>query len=103
MFSCLQLSDGPLYGYDLARLNRAPRLLVLSACEVAKAELFAHALFARGGQALIASAIPVPDERAADLMITLHRHLGAGLPPAHALAEAQAEHGHLGFTCIGFS
>jgi tetratricopeptide (TPR) repeat protein len=101
MFSCVQLSDGPLYGHDLARLTRAPRLLVLSACEVAKAELFADVLFNRGGQALIASTIPVPDETAADLMITLHQRLAAGERPATALAQAQAEHGHLGFTCIG--
>ncbi|MBP2322266.1 tetratricopeptide (TPR) repeat protein [Kibdelosporangium banguiense] len=101
MFSCLRLTDGPLYGYDLARLNRAPRLLVLSACEVAKAELFATALFDRGGQALIASSIPVPDERAVDLMATLHRRLGQGESPAAALAEAQVRHGHLGFSCLG--
>jgi tetratricopeptide (TPR) repeat protein len=101
MFSCLQLTDGPLYGHDLARLNHAPRLLVLSACEVAKAELFADVLLSRGGQALIASTIPVPDETAADLMSTLHQRLNAGAPPATALAEAQARHGHLGFHCVG--
>ncbi|MET0234323.1 MAG: CHAT domain-containing protein [Kibdelosporangium sp.] len=100
-FSYVRLTDGPLYGYDLARLKRAPRLLVLSACEVAKAEVFASVLFERGGQALIASTVPVPDERAVELMITLHRSLQAGRSPATALAEAQARHGHLGFSCLG--
>jgi CHAT domain-containing protein len=101
MFSYIQLADGPLYGHDLAHLNRAPRLLVLSACEVARAELFAHALFDRGGQALIASTIRVPDEAAAELMISLHEHLRAGLSPAAALSQAQVRHGHLGFSCLG--
>lgn len=101
MFSCLRLSDGPLYGYDLARLKRAPRILVLSACEVARADVFTNVLLDRGGQALIASSLPVPDEAAVDLMIALHQHLKAGVAPARALADAQARYGHLGFSCWG--
>ncbi|SMC92248.1 CHAT domain-containing protein [Kibdelosporangium aridum] len=101
MFSCLRLSDGPLYGYDLARLKRAPRILVLSACEVARADVFTNVLLDRGGQALIASSRPVPDEAAVDLMIALHQHLKAGVAPATALADAQARYGHLGFSCWG--
>ncbi|MFC0115259.1 CHAT domain-containing protein [Kibdelosporangium aridum] len=101
MFSCLRLSDGPLYGYDLARLKRAPRILVLSACEVARADVFTNVLLDRGGQALIASSRPVPDEAAVDLMIALHQHLKAGVAPARALADAQARYGHLGFSCWG--
>ncbi|RSM74395.1 CHAT domain-containing protein [Kibdelosporangium aridum] len=101
MFSCLRLSDGPLYGYDLARLKRAPRILVLSACEVARADVFANVLLDRGGQALIASSMPVPDEAAVDLMVAFHQHLKAGVAPAKALADAQARYGHLGFSCWG--
>jgi tetratricopeptide (TPR) repeat protein len=100
-FSSLQMADGPLYGYDFAALKRSPRLLVLSACEVARAEVFADVVLDRGTQALIASTIPVPDERAVDLMAGLHRRLQAGESPAAALAGAQVEHGHLGFTCLG--
>jgi tetratricopeptide (TPR) repeat protein len=101
MFSCIQLADGPLYGYDLDRLNRAPRLLVLSACEVARGEVMANVVLGRGGQALIASTIPVPDEQAVDLVTALHQRLRAGETPAVALAEAQLRHGHLGFSCHG--
>ncbi|ONI73165.1 hypothetical protein ALI144C_45350 [Actinosynnema sp. ALI-1.44] len=101
MFSCLRLSDGPLYGYDLARLTRAPRVLVLSACEVARAEVFADVLLDRGGQVLIASTVAVPDEAAADLMTGFHRLLDAGAAPADALAGAQRRYGHLGFSCWG--
>jgi tetratricopeptide (TPR) repeat protein len=100
-FSSLQLGDGPLYGYDLARLKRTPRVLVLSACEVAKAEVFANVVLERGTQALIASVLPVPDERAVGLMVSLHARLRGGEAPAAALARSQAEHGHLGFTCLG--
>nr|WP_052477959.1 CHAT domain-containing protein [Kibdelosporangium sp. MJ126-NF4]CEL14934.1 Tetratricopeptide TPR_4 [Kibdelosporangium sp. MJ126-NF4]CTQ93472.1 Tetratricopeptide TPR_4 [Kibdelosporangium sp. MJ126-NF4] len=101
MFSCLRLSDGPLYGYDLARLRRAPRILVLSACEVARAEVFADVLLDRGGQALIASTVAVPDEAAVGLMTGFHRLLSAGAAPADALAGAQRRYGHLGFSCWG--
>ncbi|CAM4125822.1 CHAT domain-containing protein [Kibdelosporangium persicum] len=101
MFSCLQLDDGPLYGYDLARLKRAPRILVLSACEVARADVFANVLLDRGGQAMIASILPVPDEAAVDLMADFHDRLRAGHAPAKALADAQVRHGHLGFSCWG--
>ncbi|MET0132799.1 MAG: CHAT domain-containing protein [Kibdelosporangium sp.] len=97
MFSCLRLADGPLYGHDLDRLRTPPRVLVLSACEVARSEAF----LGRAGQALIASAIPVPDEQAVDLVTALHDRLRAGMAPAKALAHAQAEHGHLGFSCFG--
>jgi hypothetical protein len=101
MYSYLQLADGPLHGYDLTRLKRAPRLLVLSACEVARAEMFAKAVLDRGGQALIASTLPVPDEQAVNLVTDFHNGMRTGKPPAQALSEAQTRHGHLGFGCIG--
>ncbi|MCE7005532.1 CHAT domain-containing protein [Kibdelosporangium philippinense] len=99
MFSCLRLHDGPLYGYDLVKLKRAPRILVLSACEVARADVFANVLLDRGGQALIASTLPVPDDSAVGLMVEFHQNLSKG--PARALADAQAKYGHLGFSCWG--
>jgi hypothetical protein len=101
MYSYLELADGPLHGYDLTRLARAPRLLILSACEVARAETFATTILSRGAQALIASALPIPDAQAADLITTFHANLTTGHTPAVALAAAQTRHGHLGFTCTG--
>lgn len=101
MFSSLELADGQLYGYDLDRLHRAPRLLVLSACEIARGEAIATVILSRGGQAMIASTIPVPDEQAVHLVTALHAGLRAGRSPSAALAAAQLTHGHLGFTCLG--
>ncbi|MGQ0839370.1 CHAT domain-containing protein [Actinokineospora sp.] len=102
LFSALILADGPLYGYDLDRLRAAPHRLVLSSCESARDLLGLTALLLRRGtRTVIASTLPVPDDRAADLMSTLHDHLRAGIAPAHALARAQAVHGHLGFVTFG--
>lgn len=97
-FSYLELADGPLHGYDLDRLSTRPRCLVLSACEGA---LAAHALLRQETTTVIASTLPVVDVAAIDLVTTLHRHLRAGTPPAHALARAQSEHGDRGFLCVG--
>jgi tetratricopeptide (TPR) repeat protein len=109
MFSNLMLADGPLYGYDLDRLDRSPRVLILSACDVGRSAGglagtpigLASVVFRRGTAVLIASTMPVPDAQAADLMTTLHAGLHRGHSPAEALAAAQARHGHLGFTCVG--
>ncbi|WP_436492658.1 CHAT domain-containing protein [Actinokineospora sp. HUAS TT18] len=74
----------------------APERIVLAACDSAG---FAEPLLARGSASVIASAIPVPDERTGALMRALHASMAKG--PAQALAEAQAQHGHLGFLCFG--
>lgn len=96
MFSSLQLADGPLYAYDLDRLKRMPRVVVLSACEVARSD----AIVGRRGQALIASAFPVPDDEAVDLITAFHQGLSR-CGPAQALAQAQVQFGHMGFNCFG--
>jgi tetratricopeptide (TPR) repeat protein len=98
MFSSVELTGGALHGYDLDRLARAPRLLVLSACEGA---LAAPVLLRRGTVALIASTLPVADDAAVELVATLHAQLHAGASPAQALASAQQTHGDRGFVCIG--
>ena len=109
LLSALELADGPLYGYDLERLHRGPATVVLSACEVGRSaatrgdELggLATALLGRGTATVIASVVPVSDERAADVMLALHAGLRAGLTPADALARAQFQHGEAGFICFG--
>jgi tetratricopeptide (TPR) repeat protein len=98
LFSSLQLADGPLTVYDLEGLRRAPRRLVLSACDSGLSGVrpgdelmgLAGALFALGMGTLVASVIPVPDAATRELMIAFHERLQAGLPPAHALAAVQA-------------
>lgn len=109
LLSALELTDGPLYGYDLDRLHRGPTTVVLSACEVGRSAVsrgdelsgLATALLGRGTATVIASIVPVSDERAAEVMLALHAGLRSGLTPAGALASAQREHGESGFICFG--
>lgn len=116
LFSHLQLADGPLTVYDLEQLPRAPRALVLSACNSGLSGVrpgdellgLSSALFSLGTATLVATVIPVPDESTRSLMLALHRRLRAGQGPASALAQALAaavRDGDLlaqGFVCLGF-
>lgn len=110
LLSCLDLDDGPLYAHDLDGLRRSPTTVVLSACDVGKSAIskgdqlsgLTATLLDRGTATVIASVVPVPDERTAAVMLALHDLLDEGLPPAAALAEAQARHGETGFICIGY-
>ncbi len=96
LFSCLHLADGPLTVYDLERLDQAPTLLVLSACDSGLSDVqpgdelmgLASVLLALGTRTLVASTSPVPDAQTATVMTTFHGHLRAGRPPAASLADA---------------
>ena len=87
LFSSLALSDGPLTAYDLERLSRAPRLVLLPACQSGAGHVRAgdevmgltSALFALG------HAAPrwrpwcrCPDEATRPLMVSLHGGLRRG-------------------------
>src|SRR5271166_4155262 len=97
LFSALRLDDGPLTVYDLERLRRGPRLLVLSSCDsgvVAPAGAdevlgLASSLIPLGTAGIVASVVPVNDAAAVPLMIALHRELRAGAPLARALRDAR--------------
>jgi tetratricopeptide (TPR) repeat protein len=97
-FSAIRLADGPVTVYDLERLRRAPRRLILSACDSAKTAVLAGdellglapTFLSLGGEAMVASVVLVPDAETRPLMIDLHRELRAGRPIATALANAQA-------------
>jgi tetratricopeptide (TPR) repeat protein len=109
LFSNLRLADGPLTVYDLERLSRAPRTLVLSACDSALSAVrpgdelmgLAGAVFALGTRSLIASVTPIHDEETHAVMLALHDRLLAGAPPARALAGASQATGIDGFVCFG--
>jgi CHAT domain-containing protein/tetratricopeptide (TPR) repeat protein len=116
LFSCLELSDGPLTVYDLERIRRAPPLLILSACDSGLSVVkpgdelmgLAAALFSVGTATLVASVVPVPDTATRQLMLALHERLRAGVAPATALAHAQADAAArfragqaCGFVCLG--
>ena len=97
LFSCLELADGPLTVFDLERLSRPPRLMVLPACDSGLPSVrpgdelmgLAAALIGLGTRTLVAPVLPVADELTGPLVLDLHRRLRAGVPPAAALAEAQ--------------
>jgi tetratricopeptide (TPR) repeat protein len=97
LFSSLSLDDGPLTVYDLERLHRGPRHLVLSSCDsgvIAPAganELLglASSLIPLGTVAIVASVVPVNDAAAVPLMLALHRGLRRGAGLAEALRDAR--------------
>jgi CHAT domain-containing protein len=114
LFSSLELADGPLTALDLQRLGQAPEILVLSSCELALSDRhpgdellgLSAALLAMGTRTIVASVVPVPDAAARRLMLSFHRALGAGAPPATALARVQAalpraSAALAGFVCLG--
>jgi hypothetical protein len=109
LFSSLALADGPLTVYDLERLEHAPRLLVLSACDSALSGIrpgnelmgLASAVFALGTTTLIASVTPVSDGESLPLMLDLHDRLHAGIPAAEALLASSVTTGVAGFVCFG--
>lgn len=90
LFSYLELDDGPLYGYDIARIEHPPEIVVLSACESGLARAFLDA----GTRAVIASVLPVPDAQVSEAMVEVHRLIGHPVEAAAAVA-------HLGFSCYG--
>jgi hypothetical protein len=115
LLSALLLADGPITVYDLERLDRAPRCMVLASCDAGLAEVrpgdelmgLSAALLAQGTVALIAPLLPVPDDATRPAMLALHRAMRAGASPAGALAAACAQATGLdrytaaGFACIG--
>jgi tetratricopeptide (TPR) repeat protein len=118
LFSALQLADGPLTGYDLEGVGRAPEHLVLSACDAGRMAVagadeligLAASLIPLGTAAVVAALLPVNDAATARLMVALHRRLRAGDRPAQALAVARSEADSpaavaagLSFVCLGAS
>jgi len=96
-FSSLRLDDGPLTVYDLERLRRGPRRLVLPSCDSGVAAAagadevlgLASSLIPLGTTGIVASVVPVNDPAAVPLMIALHRELRAGASLAEALRDAR--------------
>ncbi|MFL6130840.1 MAG: CHAT domain-containing protein, partial [Mycobacteriales bacterium] len=86
LLSSLRLADGPLTVYDLERLTRAPRLIVLASCSAALAEIrpgdelmgLAAALLAQGTTAVVAPLLPVPDSATRPVVLAVHRALRQG-------------------------
>jgi hypothetical protein len=118
LFSALLLADGPFTVYDLERLARPTHRVVLAACDTARPHVtageeilgLAAALLGQGTATLVAPVVSVPDAETAPLMLSYHRRVLAGDPPATALAGAQQQHAGDGprarasavsFVCLG--
>jgi CHAT domain-containing protein len=118
LFSALLLADGPLTAYDLERLPRLPRLVILAACDSGRLVVRAGdellgltaTLLSRGTNQIVAAVVPVPDAETTPLMVEMHRLLAAGESPSAALATAQekvtrdaspAAAAAAGFVCLG--
>jgi CHAT domain-containing protein len=118
LLSALHLADGPLTVYDLERMARAPRTVVLSACQSginavrAGDELLGlvSALLGLGTRTVVATTVPVPDAATAPVMLALHDRLARGADAAQAIATTRAtidEHDDsavalaAGFVCFG--
>lgn len=110
MFSELELSTGPLMGYDLQqRVKRTPPLVVLSACDVGLHDVrpgdeslgLVSALLATGTATVVASVCQLADDTAQTLMGDYYGRLLTGSEPAQALAAATATTPDTGLVCFG--
>ena len=96
LFSGLELSGGPWFGYDIDALTRVPAVVLLSACEVGRSSVrFGEELIGMtaawlhaGARCVIASPTAVADAAAHDVLTRLHAGLANGLDPSAALAGA---------------
>ena len=96
-FSALTLHDGPLLGFDLARLAAPPTIVVLSACDSGRSGVHAGdellglvaAFVGHGTREIVASVVPVDDSATRKMMTALHAALAAGATPAEALLAAR--------------
>ncbi|HEU5476188.1 MAG TPA: CHAT domain-containing protein [Actinophytocola sp.] len=98
LLSALELVDGPLTVYDLEHLSRAPRTVILPACQSGITAIRAgdeviglvSALLTLGARTVIATISPVSDVDTQPLMMSLHDYLRRGTSCAEALCTARA-------------
>lgn len=91
--------DGLLQGREIAALDLAGRIVVLSACQTASGAIqsgegvlsLARAFFEAGAHAVIGSRWPLRDADGAALFETFYRRLAAGASLAEALKTTQHE------------
>jgi tetratricopeptide (TPR) repeat protein len=99
LFSAFRLADGPLTVYELERLRRVPRSIVLSSCSAGSTSVrpgdelmgAAIAFLHLGARSLIAPTDAVDDDLTSHLMVLVHRHIASGSSLATALSLAQTE------------
>ena len=109
LFSSLELSDGPLMGYDLQHLGATPAQIILSSCDLGLSDVrpgdemlgMTSALLSTGSATVVASVSRVADETAMRIMRAYHQGLTKGQSPANALANASSPDQLAGFVCFG--
>lgn len=114
LFSGVLLGDGLLYGYDVSPNPAIPAQVVLSSCDVGRADDrpggeplgLVAALLRSGVSTVVAGTARISDRAAAATMTAYHRRLAAGDRPAQALADAVAQvatttDDPTPFTCFG--
>ncbi|SIO89784.1 CHAT domain-containing protein [Nocardiopsis sp. JB363] len=102
LLSRVELADGPLLARDLLWAPAPAALVTLATCWGGRGFLtrspggFAGTLLALGTHTVVASPLPVSDERTGAAMRLFHRALAGG----GDVSEAVADHlGHVGFCC----
>jgi tetratricopeptide (TPR) repeat protein len=105
--SGIELSDGLLMGYDIERLRRVPRRVVLSCCDLGAtngsglATSFGFVAALRGprtnqtqGAEVAAPVMEIDDAATGEAMVALHNRLCAGMGLAESLATVTASVTH---------
>jgi CHAT domain-containing protein len=99
LFSSLRMHDGPLTVYDFEQLRQAPYRLILSSCDsgvqapVGADELLGlvSSLLPLGTAGIIAAPLPLNDRTVVPVMVSLHRHLRAGLTLAESMRNVRRD------------
>ncbi|SDG50466.1 NB-ARC domain-containing protein [Lentzea fradiae] len=110
LFSRLELADAPLFAYQLGRLGKPPRQVVLAACGLSLHDIrpddellgFAGALLSVGTSTVVVAVNNVGELAARRTMENFHRALANGQSAAAALADAVADDPlRRPFICVG--
>ncbi|MGL5809285.1 MAG: CHAT domain-containing protein [Nocardioides sp.] len=96
LFSGVELTKGPWFGYDIERLVTVPDVVLLSACELGRSSVrgaeelvgMTTAWLHAGTRCVIASPSAINDAIAGELLPDVHAGLVEGSAPAEALAAA---------------
>lgn len=98
MFSSIELAGGRIYAADIARSHLGVRLVTLSACDTGRLSFrskmepdgLVRAFMSRGAQAVVASAWPLDDLVASEMMTAYYRELSSKKTLKDSLRAARA-------------
>lgn len=101
LFSAVELTDGPWFGYDIDLLTKTPETVVLSACELGRVSVrhgeeaigMSAAWLHAGARTVLSSPVLIADDVACETLARWHGLVARGSAPADALAEVSASAG----------